>query len=220
MTTKQLIEVFEANANADNAVKQEAYLKDQFKFLGIAKPIRAKLEKEFVKDSKLLPKEKVMELVFELSNLGYREYLYTSQMVMQANYKQFNYNDILALTVITRSNQWWENTDGFQSFLKKWFRDNPDYIRPFVLEFYKDENLWMRRLAIIAQLGMKDMTDFTVMKRAIRYNLKYDEFFIQKAIGWALRDYSKVNPKEVSKFIDDYELKMSNLAIREGSKYL
>lgn len=220
MTTKQLIEVFEANANADNAVKQEAYLKDQFKFLGIAKPIRAKLEKEFVKETKLLPKEKAMELVFELSNLGYREYLYTSQMVMQANYKQFNYNDILALTVITRSNQWWENTDGFQSFLKKWFRDNPDYIRPFVLEFYKDENLWMRRLAIIAQLGMKDITDFTVMKRAIRYNLKYDEFFIQKAIGWALRDYSKVNPKEVSKFIDEYERKMSNLAIREGSKYL
>lgn len=220
MTTKQLIEVFEANANADNAVKQEAYLKDQFKFLGIAKPIRAKLEKEFVKDSKLLLKEKVIELVFELSNLGYREYLYTSQMVMQANYKQFNYYDILALTVITRSNQWWENTDGFQSFLKKWFRDNPDYIRPFVLEFYKDENLWMRRLAIIAQLGMKDVTDFTVMKRAIRYNLKYDEFFIQKAIGWALRDYSKVNPKEVSKFIANYELKMSNLAIREGSKYL
>ncbi|WOO89365.1 DNA alkylation repair protein [Mollicutes bacterium LVI A0078] len=220
MTTKQLIEVFETNANAENAVKQEAYLKNQFKFLGIAKPIRAKLEKEFVKDSKLLPKQKVIELVFELSNLGYREYLYTSQMVMQANYKQFNYNDILALAVITRSNQWWENTDGFQSFLKKWFRDNPDYIKPFVLEFYKDENLWMRRLAIIAQLGMKDITDFTVMKRAIRYNLKYDEFFIQKAIGWALRDYSKVNPKEVSKFIDDYELKMSNLAIREGSKYL
>lgn len=220
MTTKQLIEVFEANANADNAVKQEAYLKEQFKFLGIAKPTRAKLEKEFVKDSKLLPKEKVTELVFELSNLGYREYLYTAQMVMQANYEKFNYNDILALTVITRSNQWWENTDGFQSFLKKWFRDNPDYIRPFVLGFYKDENLWMRRLAIIAQLGMKDVTDFTVMKRAIRYNLKYDEFFIQKAIGWALRDYSKVNPKEVSKFIANYELKMSNLAIREGSKYL
>lgn len=220
MTINQLIKVFEANADHENAVKQEAYLKNQFPFLGLAKPIRAKLEKEFVKSTKLLSKTEVIEIIFELSQLGYREYLYTSQMVMQANYKRFEYDDIINLTTVTRSNQWWENTDGFQSFLKKWFRDNPEYIKPFVLVFYKDENLWMRRLAIIAQLGMKDLTDFTVMKRALRYNFKYDEFFIQKAIGWALRDYSKINQVEVAKFIDDYHLKMSNLAIREGSKYL
>lgn len=220
MTTKQLIEVFEDNANPDNAIKQKAYLKDQFEFLGLAKPIRAKLEKEFVKSTKQLTKAEVISLVLELTKFEYREYLYTSQMVMQANYKKFDYEDILKLTEITRHNQWWENTDGFQSFLKKWFRANPEYIRPFVLEFYKDENLWMRRLAIIAQLGLKDLTDYTVMKRAIRYNFKYDQFFIQKAIGWALRDYSKVSPTEVATFIATYQDKMSNLAIREGSKYL
>ncbi len=220
MKAEQLIEVFEINANPENAIKQEAYLKNQFKFLGLAKPERAKLEKEFVKSSKKLEKEDVIKLVFELSNIGYREYLYTGQMVMQANYKRFSYEDILNLTTVTRSNQWWENTDGFQSFLKKWFRDNPQFIKPFVLEFYQDQNMWMRRLAVIAQLGMKELTDFTVMKKAIDYNLKYDEFFIQKAIGLALRDYSKVNPIEVGAFIDENKTKLSNLAIREGSKYL
>ncbi len=220
MTINQLIEVFEDNVNPENAIKQKAYLKNQFEFLGLAKPVRVKLEKDFVKSTKLLAKEEVIEIIFELSKLGFREYLYTAQMVMQANYKQFSYEDILALTVITRSNQWWENTDGFQNFLKKWFRDNPDYIKPFVLAFYNDENMWMRRLAIIAQLGMKDLTDFGVMESAIKYNLKYENFFIQKAIGWALRDYSKVNKVAVSNFIDNHQSQLSNLAIREGSKYL
>lgn len=220
MKILELQSIFIANSDSENALKQEAYLKHQFKFHGIPKPKRAILEKTFVNDTKQLEKQQVIELVFELAKLEQREYLYVAQSVLHANYKKFDYEDILKLTEITRHNQWWENTDGFQSVLKKWFRENPEYIRPFVLEFYKDENLWMRRLAIIAQLGLKELTDYTVMKRAIRYNFKYDQFFIQKAIGWALRDYSKVNSKDVANFIDSYQEKMSNLAIREGSKYL
>lgn len=217
---EELQAVFEANRDQEKAVAQKAYLKDQFEFLGIPKPVRAKLEKEFVKATKQLPKEEVISLVFDLTKLGYREYLYTGQMVLQANYKSFDYRDILELTQITRTNQWWENTDGFQSFLKKWFKANLESVRPFVLAYYKDSDMWMRRLAIIAQLGLKESTDFTVMTRAIRYNLKYDQFFIQKAIGWALRDYSKTNPTAVADFIYKYEDKLSNLAVREGSKYL
>ncbi len=220
MTIKQLQQIFEANSDEENAAKQKAYLKNQFEFLGLPKPIRSKLEKDFIKSTKKLSKEKIIAIVFELNTLGYREYLYTSQMVMQANYKVFNYEDIILLSDITLINQWWENTDGFQSFLKKWFKTNPQAIRPFVLNFYQDENMWMRRLAIIAQLGMKENTDFEVLQKAIIYNLDYDEFFIQKAIGWALRDYSKVSSPKVGLFIEQSKNQMSKLAIREGSKYL
>lgn len=217
---EQLIEVFEENRNEINAIKQEAYLKEQFKFLGLAKPIRAKLEKSFIAESKQFNTNQVKAIVFELANLEHREYMYTAQQVMHANFKKFNYEDIIELVEITKINSWWENTDGFQSVLKKWFKVNPQYIRPFVETYYKDENMWMRRLSIIAQLGIKQDTDFVILKRAIRYNNKYNEFFIQKAIGWALRDYSKVNPEAVTEFIELNKLKMSNLAIREASKYL
>lgn len=220
MDINNLIKKFEANRDHDNAIKQEAYLKNQFKFLGLPKPKRSLLEKEFVKESKQLAKEEIIDLVFALCDLEYREYLYTAQMILQANYQKFNYDDIQTLSAITLQNQWWENTDGFQSFLKKWFRANPGAIRQFVLDYYKHENMWMRRLAIIAQLGLKEQTDAVVLKRAIRYNMKYDEFFIQKAIGWALREYSKYNVKEVTEFIAKNEMKLSNLAIREGSKYI
>lgn len=220
MTIEQLSVIFEANRNEENAIKQQAYLKNQFKFLGLAKPIRSQLEKTFVEQTKSLSAPEIIELCFELSNLNYREYLYTSQMVLLANYQKFNYQDILQLMQITLIDQWWENTDGFQSFLRMWFKKNPEYIRPFVISTYKDENMWVRRLAIIAQLGLKTQTDFVILKRAIRYNNKFDEFFIQKAIGWALRDYSKTNRDQVAKFITENEQKMSKLAIREGSKYL
>ncbi len=69
MRLEELIEVFEGSANRDNAIKQEAYLKNQFKFLGIAKPERAKLEKLFVKETTKLDKQEVIDLVFKLSNL-------------------------------------------------------------------------------------------------------------------------------------------------------
>lgn len=220
MTIEQLCVIFEANRNEENAQKQKAYLKHQFEFLGLAKPIRAKLEKQFVVESKQLNAQELITVVFKLANLEYREYLYTAQMVLHANYQKFNYDDIIELTKITRINQWWENTDGFQSFLRTWFKVNPEYIRPFVEQFYKDSNIWMRRLAIIAQLGMKQQTDFVIMKRAIRYNNKYDEFFIQKAIGWALREYSKTNQDAVRDFVQENEHKMSKLAVREASKYL
>ncbi len=220
MTIVQLQTIFEANRDIENAVKQEAYLKNQFMFLGLAKPIRAELEKDFVKDTKQLDVEQIIDICFELTELGFREYLYTAQRVMDANYQKFELSHIERLVKITLIDSWWENTDGFQSFVRKWFKANPQAIRPFVESKYKDDNMWIRRLAIIAQLGLKEQTDFTIMKRAIRYNLNYDEFFIQKAIGWALRDYSKTNQKAVAEFITQYNDKLSNLAIREGSKYL
>lgn len=216
----QLIKLFEDNRNKENAIKQKAYLRDQFEFLGIAKPIRAKLEKDFVKTTKELEVEVVKCIIFELANLKYREYLYTAQQVMNANFKRFSFEDVIELAEITKINSWWENTDGFQSFLKKWFKQNLGSIRLFVEIYYKDNNMWMRRLAIIAQLGLKEETDFVILKRAIRYNNKDDEFFIQKAIGWSLRDYSKVNPKVVNEFINSNKNNMSNLAIREATKYL
>lgn len=217
---EQLVILFEENKNEENAAKQKAYLKNQFEFLGIAKPIRAKLEKEFVKSTKEYSVEELKEIIFELANLGYREYLYTAQQVMNANFKRFSFDDVIELVEITKIGSWWENTDGFQSFLKKWFKVNLKYIRPFVEMYYKDDNMWMRRLAIIAQLGIKEDTDFVILKKAIRFNNKYDQFFIQKAIGWSLRDYSKVNPNAVNGFLDSTKSKMSNLAIREASKYL
>ena len=92
--------------------------------------------------------------------------------------------------------------------------------KKFVLEWSRDEDFWLRRLAIEHQLLQKEETDVQLLEQILINNLDQTELFINKAIGWALRDYSKTNPAWVREFIEKYKDKLSKLSIKEGSKYL
>ena len=89
-----------------------------------------------------------------------------------------------------------------------------------MLEWSKDNDIWVRRVAIDHQLGRKEKTNTVLLEKILVNNFGSDELFINKAIGWALRDYSKTNPEWVREFINKYKDKMSNLSIREASKYI
>ena len=89
-----------------------------------------------------------------------------------------------------------------------------------MLEWSRDEDFWLRRIAIEHQLLQKEETDVQLLEQILINNLNQTEFFINKAIGWALRDYSKTNPDWVLEFIEKYKDKLSKLSIKEGSKYL
>lgn len=89
-----------------------------------------------------------------------------------------------------------------------------------MLAWSQDDNFWIRRLAIDHQLGFKLTTDTDLLAQIIRNNFGSNEFFINKAIGWSLREYSKVAPDWVRTFITDYEAELNNLSIREGLKVL
>ena len=91
---------------------------------------------------------------------------------------------------------------------------------PIMLTWSEDSNLWVKRVALEFQLLLKKQTDTELLAKIIINNLGSDEFFINKAIGWALRDYSKTDPKWVAGFIAIYRNELSALSIREGSKYL
>ena len=89
-----------------------------------------------------------------------------------------------------------------------------------MLEWSRDEDFWLRRLAIEHQLLQKEETDVQLLEQILVNNLDQTEFFINKAIGWALRDYSKTNPDWVLEFIEKYKDRLSKLSIKEGSRYL
>lgn len=84
----------------------------------------------------------------------------------------------------------------------------------------KENNIWLRRVAILHQLSFKENVDKLLLETILEDNLSDGEFFINKAIGWALRDYSKVNPEWVRKFIEKNRSEMANLSLREAMKYL
>jgi 3-methyladenine DNA glycosylase AlkD len=89
-----------------------------------------------------------------------------------------------------------------------------------MLKWSVDEDFWVRRVAIDHQLGRKEKTNTDLLEKILTNNFGSKEFFINKAIGWALRDYSKTNPDWVRYFIGKYKNKMDKLSIREGSKYI
>jgi 3-methyladenine DNA glycosylase AlkD len=89
-----------------------------------------------------------------------------------------------------------------------------------MLRWSTDSDFWIRRVAIDHQIGRKEKTDETLLEAILINNFGSKEFFINKAIGWSLREYSKTNPHWVNKFIEKYRSQMASLSIREASKYL
>ena len=98
------------------------------------------------------------------------------------------------------------------------FKD--ERIDDLMLEWSKDEDYWVRRIAIDHQLCRKEKTNTELLEKIIVNNFGSNEFFINKAIGWSLRDYSKTNPKWVKEFVEKYKDKMDKLSIKEASKYI
>jgi 3-methyladenine DNA glycosylase AlkD len=84
----------------------------------------------------------------------------------------------------------------------------------------RDENMWKRRVSIICQLGFKGDTDLDLLYDCIEPNLSDREFFIRKAIGWALRDYAWHDPHEVARYVDEHDDHLSPLSRREATKHI
>ncbi|GAB6673021.1 hypothetical protein BOVMAS09_09370 [Streptococcus uberis] len=131
--------------------------------------------------------------------------------------KWLSFQDVPTILGFAKSNQWWDTIDHFDHILGSIEDDRRD---AFMLELSLSEDFWLRRIAIDHQLGKKDKTKPELLAAIILNNLGSSEFFINKAIGWSLRDYSKINPDWVKNFIATYRDKLAPLSIREASKYL
>lgn len=212
-----IIEVFEANQDLENKIKQEAYLKNQFLFLGIKQPIRKQIQKDFLIQSKKLTNDEIIELVTKLHNLEHREYMYLGRDILAHNIRKLTTPDLIKLMPLITIKPWWENVDGYVGiFNQVLLRENK--IEDFIDKYYQNDDMWVRRMTILIQLKSKDQTNTKYLDKVIKYNYMDKEFFIQKAIGWALREYSKTNPEYVEKYIE--ENTFSNFINKEALKVI
>ena len=114
---------------------------------------------------------------------------------------------------------WWDTVDILDRVVGSLVYDKPE-LEKIILQWSLSDNIWLRRVAIDHQLLRKEKTDVHLMEKILFNNLDQTEFFINKAIGWALRDYSKTNPDWVASFIEKHKERMAELSIKEASKYL
>ena len=132
---------------------------------------------------------------------------------------QLTPQDVPRLQRLITTQSWWDTADFLDRIVGGIALRHPE-VNAVLLDWSQSDNIWLRRVAIDHQLLRKAQTDTALLERILCNNLGQSAFFINKAIGWALRDYSKTNPQWVRAFIDKHRSRMAKLSIREASKYL
>ena len=116
---------------------------------------------------------------------------------------------------------WWDLVDeAATKLVGTSLRKDPGLVTPTMRRWATDHDMWLRRSAIICQLGFGVVTDVGLLVDVCSANRGDREFFIRKAIGWALRDYARTDPDWVRAFVDDHRSDMSPLSVREAMKHL
>lgn len=211
-------QTFRAAKNPERAEKMAKYMRNQFDFLGLDTPTRQALSKDWLKE-KTQAKAIDWALVKQLWDLPEREFQYLACDYLKKMKKELTAADLPAIAALAQSKSWWDTVDSLDERVGDIVQKAPQ-AKAEMLVWSQSDNIWLRRLAIDHQLAFKEKTDKELLSVIIQNNFGETEFFINKAIGWALRQYSKVNPDWVRQFIEIYKGQLDRLTIREASKYL
>ncbi|WP_240633383.1 DNA alkylation repair protein [Paenibacillus montanisoli] len=208
-----------AHASREISEPMEAYMRHLFPFLGIRTPERNALVKQFMKEHGVPAGEELEAIVRELWALPEREFHYSAMMLLEKRKKDASAAQIELLEELITTHSWWDTVDLLASHLVgNVFTRYPELVPVYAEKWISSDNMWLRRTAILFQLGYKQRTDTELLFSLIRRAAHEPEFFIRKAIGWALREYAKTDAEAVQKFVAATEL--SPLSMREALKHV
>lgn len=214
---EQLIEAMQQQRNPDKAIAMSAYMRNQFPFLGIPTPARRFLLSDYKKVA--LSQTQLLLLAQQLWQLPEREYAYVAIDLLSMHIKRLDAEAIPTLLALVREGAWWDTVDNMASVINRIIRANTT-LQVTMDSALLHENLWTRRIAMIHQLGWRDKTDKTRLFAYAEQLAPEKDFFIRKAIGWALRDYARWQPALVIDFVHANQPILSPLTVREALKRL
>ena len=213
-----IIKELESRADTARALDMSKYMKNKFEFFGVGASVRNEIWKPYFKEAK-----KTKKIDWDFIKICFkhdkRECQYMAAYYLKYMKKFLVEEDIPKLKELVLTKSWWDTVDILDKVIGSIIYNNKN-LYPIILEWSKDDNIWLRRVAIDHQLLRKEHTDIQLLEKILINNLNHKEFFVNKAIGWALRDYSKTNPQWVRNFIEVHKENMASLSIREASKYL
>ena len=212
--------LFEQNANPSQAAPMKKYMRDQFEYLGIKSPQFKILFKQHVADHGLPAAGELDEVVHDLWALPQREFQYAAIGLVGRLEKQLTAKSVKTLEYMLTHKSWWDTVDSIAGgTVGAYFKRFPDVRETYLAKWRASENFWLRRTTILFQLNYKQETDFDLLCEIIHENLGSNEFFINKAIGWSLRQYARIDPKAVKKFVNVTK-ELNPLSRREALKHL
>jgi len=216
---KPLVKSFQENANRENAEPMAKYMKNLFLYLGIKRPLRSKLQKAFFMKNGLPEIEEIPLIVAELWNLAEREFQYFAMDLLVKIRKKLPKESIIVFEKMIVEKSWWDTVDLIAGKLVSvHFQRFPELREKYIGKWMTSGNMWLQRTCLLFQLHYKEETDKMLMDSIIMSLNTSKEFFIQKAIGWALREFSKTDAEAVVNFVENNEL--TPLSKREALKWL
>lgn len=197
----------------------QAYMKNHFEFFGIKSPDRKEVFKAFIQEFKLPDDQEFENVIKTLWNHPMREAQYCAQELVDRKkwFKRESSIDLIEWMITNKS--WWDSVDFIAAHLcGSYFRLFPQRIDEIIDRWNRSDHMWLVRSSILFQLKYKDKTNLDLQTALMTPHLYSKEFFIQKAIGWMLREISKTNPDYTRRFIQTYDLKP--VSLREAKKYI
>ena len=209
---------FEEKEDKENAAQMAKYMRNQFVFYGLSTPKRKAVYKDFLKEEK-----KSGQIDWAFLDRCYEDehrefqYLVCDYLTVMDNF--LAYDDIPRIKAYIKCKSWWDTTDSLDRVIGQiGLRDSR--VDALMLEWSLDDDFWVRRVAIDHQLCRKEKMNTELLEKILVNNFGSDEFFINKAIGWSLRDYSKTNPEWVRAFVEKHADRMAKLSVKEAGKYI
>ncbi len=210
-----------AAADPGRAPKMQAYMKSKMPYLGVAVPTVRSVTKAAARRH---PPGSASELGASAAALWrgatYREHRCAAVELTSLPLADGALELVALYEEMIVTGAWWDHVDAVAPRIGRLLRAHPATLRPLVLAWSQDRDRWLRRTSIIAQLGARDRTDVELLAEVIDANASDEDFFVRKAIGWALRDYARTEPEWVRTFVDARAEVLSSLSRREATKHL
>jgi 3-methyladenine DNA glycosylase AlkD len=212
--------VYAAAADPERASAMRAYMREQFPFLGIPAPVQAKLARPVMAGIKKPDEADLRDIALACWDLDAREYQYFACKLLRKHNRTLSPAFLSTSSALVTSKSWWDTVDELAAHV----------VGPIVYadrqqarvmdDWSTDDNLWLVRTAILHQLGYREATDATRLFHYCSIQAERPEFFIRKAIGWALREYSKSDPVAVRDFVSAHQGRLSGLSSREAVRLI
>jgi len=211
--------IYASNADATIAKGAKAYLLNQFEFYGIKTPLRRKICKDFYKVNPIKDHNELSRLIKECFAEPQRELHYFAIELLGYHHKIWSKKTIPLIEWMVTHQSWWDSVDSLNSFvISKFFVQFPDEIESTTSKWNQSTNKWLQRMSLLFQLTYKKKTNTTLLAKYIEHCELEEDFFIRKAIGWALRAYAYTDAKWVIQFVKTHP-QLSNLSKREALKH-
>ncbi len=189
------------HSDKENAQKMKDYMRGQFEYFGIKAPLRSSLQKEFLAKNPF-PIEDRHHIIKELWQFPEREIQYIAMDLHFRSRKAFSPEDLSLIEYCITEKSWWDTVDFIAAkTLGEYLKQYPEAIKEVCDRWMDSGNIWLQRSCLLFQLKYKQKTDIDLLFRLIRELMHEKEFFIRKAIGWVLREYSKTDAKAVQEFV-------------------